>query len=144
MSAVIDHLHERGLKVVITGAPVDSERAINQHIIDRCKTPPIDLTGQLTLKDMAALSQRAKLFVGVDSAPMHIAAAVNTPTVALFGPSADTEWGPYGHGHQIIASDAHPCRPCRIDGCGGGKVSDCLTSLPASRVIAAIDRALDA
>jgi heptosyltransferase-3 len=82
------------------------------------------------------------MFVGVDSAPMHIAAAVGTPVVALFGPSDDVEWAPWGVAHRIVASGAHPCRPCRNDGCGGGKISECLTTLSVARVTAAIDAVL--
>ena len=91
----------------------------------------------MSLKELAALTQASKLFIGVDSAPMHIAAAVGTPTVALFGPSGDKQWGPWGVPFRVISSTQHPCRPCGIDGCGGGKVSDCLTSLSVDQVLAA-------
>jgi heptosyltransferase-3 len=47
-----------------------------------------NLAGALSLKELAALTAQARLFIGVDSAPMHIAAAVGTPAVAIFGPSA--------------------------------------------------------
>jgi heptosyltransferase-3 len=89
--------------------------------------------------ELAALSARAKLFIGVDSAPMHIAAAMRTPVVVLFGPSGELEWGPWGVAHRVVASNAHPCRPCGNDGCGGGKVSDCLVQLPLEAVLAAVD-----
>ena len=52
-------------------------------------------TGALSLPELAALTARARAFVGVDSAPMHIAAAMGTPAVALFGPSGEHEWGPW-------------------------------------------------
>jgi hypothetical protein len=93
-----------------------------------CGADTVDLSGQLTLKQLAALTGHAKLFVGVDSAPMHIAAAMGTPVVALFGPSGELEWGPWRVANRVIVSDAHPCRPCGNDGCGGGKVSECLTT----------------
>jgi heptosyltransferase-3 len=102
----------------------------------------VDLAGQLSLRELAALTARARLFVGVDSAPMHIAAAMGTPVVALFGPSGDLEWGPWGVAHRIVASDRHPCRPCGNDGCGGGKVSECLTTLSVERVQAAVNEML--
>jgi heptosyltransferase-3 len=102
----------------------------------------VNLTGQLSLKQLAALSARARIFVGVDSAPMHIAAAMRTPVVALFGPSGDQEWGPWQVPHRVVSSTHHPCRPCGFDGCGGGKVSDCLTSIPAARVLGAVTQLL--
>jgi heptosyltransferase-3 len=93
----------------------------------------------LSLKHLAALTARAKLFIGVDSAPMHMAAAMQTPVVALFGPSGELEWGPWHVPHRVVASNDHPCRPCGIDGCGGGKVSECLTRLPQEAVLSAVD-----
>ena len=76
----------------------------------------------------------ARAFAGVDSAPMHIAAAVGTPSVALFGPSSELAWGPWRTPHRVVVSGDFPCRPCGLDGCGGGKVSECLTTLPVERV----------
>ena len=110
----------------------------------RLQRPAFSLSGQLSLKELAALTQASKLFIGVDSAPMHIAAAVGTPTVALFGPSGDKQWGPWGVPARVIASIAHPCRPCGHDGCGGGKVSDCLTSFAVDDVLAAAQELLGA
>ena len=93
--------------------------------------------------ELAALTGQARLFVGVDSAPMHIAAAMGTPTVALFGPSGEVQWKPWMVAHRVVASGEHPCRPCGNDGCGGGKVSECLTLLPVAQVLTAIDSLLD-
>ena len=74
---------------------------------------------------------------------MHIASAVGTPVVAAFGPTSEVAWGPWRVPHRVVAS-SHPCRPCGQDGCGGGKVSECLTTLPVERVHAAIAELLDA
>lgn len=141
-AALIDALHARGERVVVTAAPATAERAMVERILAACQARPVDLSGQLTLKGLAALARHAKVFVGVDSAPMHIAAAMGTPVVALFGPSGDVEWAPWRTPHRIVASAEHPCRPCGNDGCGGGKVSECLTTIPAARVLAAIDDVL--
>ncbi len=135
-----------GSRVVITGAPDASERQLIDALM--AALPPgararvADLGGVLTLRELAALTQQARAFVGVDSAPMHIAAAMRTPVVALFGPSGETEWGPWQVTHRVVASTAHPCRPCGNDGCGGGKVSECLTTLPVARVRAALAEVL--
>lgn len=139
---LIDRLAAAGWPVVVTGAPQEEELDFVRQILRASTTRPVDLAGQLTLKETAALSARAALFVGVDSAPMHIAAAMGTPVVALFGPSSDIEWGPWMVPHRVVASERHPCRPCRIDGCGGGKVSDCLVSLEAQRVVQACSELL--
>ncbi len=133
-----------GHRVVVTGAPDAREKAIIHRILEHAGAPLAgltDLSGQLTLREMGALSARARLFFGVDSAPMHIAAAMGTPVVALFGPSGEHEWGPWMVPHRVVTS-AHPCRPCGNDGCGGGKVSECLTTLPVERVRSAINELL--
>ncbi len=137
MAATLDALAGQGLAVVLTAAPEDGERALCAAIAAAAKAPVIDLSGQLNLKELAALTARARLFVGVDSAPMHIAAAMGTPTVALFGPSGDIEWGPWRVPSRVVASQVHPCRPCGLDGCGGGKISECLSMLPEGEVIVA-------
>ena len=130
-----------GHRIVVTGAPDPRERAIVARILADAAVPVTDLCGQLTLRELAAVSARARIFVGVDSAPMHIAAAMGTPVVALFGPSGEKEWGPWRVPHRVVVS-AHPCRPCGNDGCGGGKVSECLTTLPVDAVHSAVNELL--
>lgn len=130
-----------GHRVVLTSAPDAKEKAIAARILEQAGPGIVDLSGQLTLREMGALTARARLFFGADSAPMHIAAAVGTPVVALFGPSSESVWGPWMVPHRVVTS-AHPCRPCGFDGCGGGKVSECLTTLPEERVRSAIHELL--
>lgn len=141
--SVVRELENRGWPVLLTAAPGEGEQRIVNAILASTGGAGISLAGALSLKEMAALSARAKLFIGVDSAPMHIAAAMETPVVALFGPSGERHWGPWANGlpaetpHRVVASERHSCRPCGIDGCGGGKVADCLVQLPAARVLEA-------
>jgi heptosyltransferase-3 len=141
MAALLDRIVASGMRVAITGASDPRERAFVAQILAACapqtRSGLIDLTGMLTLPELAALTARARIFVGVDSAPMHIAAAMQTPTLAFFGPSSEHIWGPWHVARRIIVSDAHPCRPCDLDGCGGGKVSECLTTLAVDNVHAA-------
>lgn len=140
-AALLRLLARDGHRLVVTAAPNAREQAIVGRILERAKVEVTDLSGQLTLREMAALTARARLFLGVDSAPMHIAAAMGTPVVALFGPSGEHEWGPWQVPHRVVASD-HPCRPCGNDGCGGSKVSECLVTLPVERVHSAINELL--
>ena len=141
-AGLIDRLAKEGRRIVLTGAADDRERALADAILaalpvdSRART--VDLLGQLTLRELAALTRSARAFVGVDSAPMHIAAAMQTPVVALFGPSGDIEWGPWRVPSRVIVSAEYPCRPCGNDGCGGGKISECLTTLPVARVYGAL------
>ena len=135
---LLRRLARDGHRVVVTAAPDAREKAIVGRILGLAGAAAIDLSGQLTLREMGALAARARLFFGVDSAPMHIAAAMGTPVVALFGPSDERVWGPWQVPHRVVTS-THPCRPCNNDGCGGGKVSECLTELAVDRVHAAVN-----
>ena len=138
-ATLIAALQAAGESVVLTAAPSDPELHFAARITARLKKPVVDLSGRLNLKQLAALTAQAKCFVGVDSVPMHIAAAMQTPTVVLFGPSGEFEWGPWQVPARVLTSD-HPCRPCGQDGCGNGKVSECLTSITVEQVFGAIQQ----
>jgi len=132
---LIDRL-ATGARVVLTAAPDPEEGSLIEEILSRTRSKPVNFAGRLSIKELGALTARAQLFVGVDSMPMHLAAAMGTPTVALFGPSGEQEWRPWRVAHRVVTSN-HPCRPCGNDGCGGGKVSECLTTLGVEEVWAA-------
>ena len=132
---LIDRL-STGARIVLTAAPDPQESSLVEEILSRTRSKPLNFAGGLSIKELGALTARARLFVGVDSMPMHLAAAMGTPTVALFGPSGEQEWRPWRVAHRVVSSN-HPCRPCGNDGCGGGKVSECLTTLGVEEVWAA-------
>ncbi|NNM50613.1 MAG: putative lipopolysaccharide heptosyltransferase III [Pseudomonadales bacterium] len=142
MAELINQLQERGWPVVLTAGPDREEMAMVAAILQGCTMPPsLNLAGQLSLPDLAALIAQARLFIGVDSAPMHMAAALNTPTVTLFGPSGDREWGPWmpPHRRRILTADPEqfPCRPCGLAGCADSRRSDCLEAIPGTSVLSA-------
>ena len=131
---LIDRLAADGHNVVLTSAP--DELDFIEEILKKTASKPVSLAGKLSIKELGALTARARLFIGVDSMPMHLAAAMGTPTVALFGPSGENEWGPWNVERRVVTT-THTCRPCGYDGCGGGKVSECLAYLPVEPVHAA-------
>ncbi|WP_207780124.1 putative lipopolysaccharide heptosyltransferase III [Pokkaliibacter plantistimulans] len=137
-SQLINRLSASGHQIVLTAAPSSDELKMIEQITSRLTMPIVNLSGQLRLQDLAVVVARARLFIGVDSVPMHIAAAQQTPCVTMFGPSGEVEWGPWQSPHQLITSDRHPCRPCGQDGCGNSKVSDCLEQLGLDRVVNAV------
>jgi heptosyltransferase-3 len=141
-ASLLDRLHDAGWPAVLTAAPSAAEMAMLGTIRGATRAPVVDLGGKLSLEELAALSARARLFIGVDSAPMHIAAAMATPVVALFGPTGEVTWGPWSRRARIVTSDAFPCRPCGRDGCGGGKLSECLATLPVEQVLRAAEELL--
>jgi len=146
MAKIIDFCEmELNAKVVLTAAPEKAELNKVYNIVKLCKSNPINLSGELSLKQTAALNKKAKLFIGVDTAIMHISAANDTPVLAFFGPSGANHWGPWdnnmtqssytqNNGFQIMGkhrvfSESRKCQPCGKDGCNGTKVSDCLMNL---------------
>jgi heptosyltransferase III len=141
MRGLLTRLLERGEQIVLTGAPTQEERAYLQELCAGLTNGVLNLGGQLSLKELAALVANAKLFVGVDSAPMHIAAAMGTPTVALFGPSSVLEWGPWQVPHRVVTQGLS-CQPCMRAGCGDSGLSDCLLTLSVERVERAVNELL--
>jgi heptosyltransferase III len=140
---LIDQLAERsGLLPVLTCAAEQRELDYLAALLPLLRTRYRDLSGVLTLKQVGALSAGARFFVGVDSAPMHMAAALDIPVLGLFGPSTAQEWGPWDNaleangylsqnglqhsGRHTVLQAGGKCVPCCRDGCNGSKVSDCL------------------
>lgn len=100
-----------GAKVVITGAPKDSE--LVQEVVKLSRTKPVNAAGQTTVKSLAAIMEKADLVVSSDSGPMHIAVSVKSKVVALFGPTSEAVTGPYGQGNYAVLKRDVGCRvPC--------------------------------
>ncbi len=156
MADVIDRIQgQYRAKVILTCSPDKREMDKANRIIELTKNKPIAFIGNIDLKKLGAISKRAKLFFGVDSAPMHIAAAVGAPVVTLFGPSGAFHWGPWENDyrqeseekpyskksgvqtfgrHSVIQRD-WDCIPCGKDGCEGSKISDCLEDIGVDEVM---------
>lgn len=94
----------------------------------------VDLTGQTDLKMLAALFERSRVTVSTDTGPMHLAAVVGSPVVALFGPTAPWRTGPFGEQHQVIRLNTS-CSPCFRRFCQDPR---CMTGIKSSEVIAAV------
>lgn len=155
---VVDWLGKRGYQVTLTAAPIDIELQRVDRIIYYCNSKPINLAGNLNLKQLAALSSLSDMFFGVDSAPMHIAASQNTPVIAVFGPSGSFNWGPWPNKHKsqhnpypslngvqrtgshIVIQQSWDCVPCGQDGCDGSKKSRCLDELTPEMIIPLIQQ----
>lgn len=133
---LIARLHQRGIPCVLVSGPDASELAYVQAILSKQPHGVVDLSGQLNLSELAALIGHARCFIGLDSVATHIAAAVGTASVVLFGPSNDRFWGPWQVPHRLVTSDLS-CRPCDMEGCANSKVSDCLQAITPDQVMAA-------
>ena len=151
MAKIIDFCEmELNAKVVLTAAPEKAELNKVYNIVKLCKSNPINLSGELSLKQTAALNKKAKLFIGVDTAIMHISAANDTPVLAFFGPTSPDTWGPWDNDldcatyhrrgglqingkHHVLSTTKH-CLPCNNHGCDDANISDCLMHLDDSTV----------
>ncbi len=111
---VADILSEQlNVAVVFTGS--GGEQAMIDTIISQMTKPAVALCGETDINQLAALYQRARVAIGPDSGPLHLAAAVGTPTVALFGPADPIEFAPWGdHRQHIVLTSEIECRPCRV------------------------------
>lgn len=179
MAEIITWLLREGMKVIVTSSPDKKEMEKAKKIlslvvvgespdsmaslVNQGESPQgsrlIDLCGKTTIKQLGAVSGAADLFFGVDSAPMHIAAAIGTPVVAIFGPSGAFNWGPWYNkisnfefrisnsmspyqkrngiqtfGIHTVIQKNWECIPCGKDGCKGSKISRCLTDISPEEV----------
>jgi predicted lipopolysaccharide heptosyltransferase III len=132
-----DHLaSDLGCQVLICGSR--EEQALAQRIHEAAKSRPINMAGRAPLKQFAAIAKRAMLFVGNDSGAMHIATAVGTPVVALFGPSNPAEWGPRGGPVEVIYKGLD-CRACFHPTCMRGE-ENCMKQISLGEVLAKVHR----
>jgi lipopolysaccharide heptosyltransferase II len=132
-AAVGDRLQQQvGVRVVVVGGVED--RPVGEAVMRAMRTAPIDLAGKTTMKELIALLRRLRLFITNDSGPMHLAAAVGTPVIALFGPTDPARTGPYGAGHTILRSGI-PCSPCFSRRCMNAVTMECMTVIHPQQVI---------
>jgi heptosyltransferase-3 len=128
-----------GIPVAVIGTAAERHRA--QQIVDHAGPGAINLASKTSLRTLTAVIARSRLLVGVDSAGGHIASAVGTPGVVIFGPGKHRVWAPLGEGQRVIYPDL-PCAPCDQKGCDGSGVSRCLEDLSVAQVWAVVAEAL--
>ncbi|GIX46475.1 MAG: heptosyltransferase [Candidatus Tectimicrobiota bacterium] len=129
-------------RFVLLGSP--AERPLAEAIVARCPEPVLDLVGRTPLADLPAYVQRCRLLVSNDTALVHVAAAVGTPVVVLYGPTAPAlGFFPYGVPWEE-ASVALPCRPCHPHGPRRCPLRHwrCMRELTAEQVAAKVQRLL--
>lgn len=130
-----DRIYDRGLVPVVTGGPGDGY--LLERLLQYAAVPPINLIGKTSLPQLAAIIRGARAFVGGDTGPMHLSAALNTPTVALMGPTDAERNGPYGEGHKVLLAN-RTCIGCWRRKCVKGV--DCLAAISVEAVSAALEQ----
>lgn len=129
-----------GCRVVVVGGQEEIARMANLLPLESTKDL-LNYVGRTTLSELAALLSLSRLHVGVDSAAPHIAAAVGTPTITLYGPSDWRDWAPVGEGHRVVHAGMD-CQPCYRRGCDDkGERSLCMVNLPVDKVYEAVRKA---
>jgi lipopolysaccharide heptosyltransferase I len=130
---------KNGVRFAIMGGQEDRElgAAITQAVPGQC----LDLTGQLSLPEMLEWIRLGELVVTNDTGPMHAAAALRKPVVALFGPTEPRRTGPYGQLDNVVKL-ALPCMPCLSPRCRNSTPMECLQTLPEAGVIEQVERHL--
>ena len=136
-----DYYSKRGLKVIFTSGPEKEEIGYLKKIEDNCNEPVLNLGGKTKLLELAALIDEAKFFLGLDSVSSHIAAAMNTPSVTLFGPSVSRNWKPWSE-RSIIIERTGKEEKCPKHYPLGGKFERCLCYIHPTKVIESVDKAL--
>lgn len=131
-----DVLNRKYGKVLLVGSSADL--SIVEDIANRMETKPIFATGKTSLQELAALLARCNLVISNDSGPVHVAAAVGTPTITIFGPSDDTKYRPLGEKHQIVKTEID-CRPCGKHQCPLGH-HQCMTKIKVDEIINVIEK----
>jgi heptosyltransferase III len=150
-------LEEKGIRTVLTGSSDPDELAYVGQLFRTMPSGTVNMSGKLSLAESAYIISRAKYYVGPDTALTHMAAALGTPTVALFGPSNPVKWGPWPEGYAedrnpykmrgtqrvnnvVLLQGEGECVPCMEEGCErhNASLSDCLQNLPTSSVIDAL------
>jgi heptosyltransferase-3 len=162
---LITWLVSQGWQVVLSASSAKQDLQLNQEILslldESTRQKVIDTAGKLSIPQAASLIRGALLYVGVDTSITHLAAACNTKTIALFGPTPPTNFGPWPNGfigtepyvlrartqtngYITILQGPGECVPCRKAGCDDhpNSLSECLDLLEPAQVITAIEQAL--
>jgi predicted lipopolysaccharide heptosyltransferase III len=130
---------ELGVPVVFAGGQKDLEDI--RSIVSRMQTQVYSLAGKTTILEMAALFKRATLFIGNDSGPGHLAAAVGAPVISLFGPTDPNVWRPWGREHVVISKQVS-CSPCADTDCDKGK-ENCMERISVEDVLHSVCQFLE-
>ena len=138
-AATIDLIQrELCMPVVISGGEKELDDVI--AISSMMTTPVYSIAGRTSILDLAALLQKAALFIGNDSGPTHIAAASGTKVIALFGPTSPAVWRPWGDGHTVIYRQVE-CSPCGRIHCNLDKET-CMEKISIAEVFSAVCQCL--
>ncbi len=142
---VLAALQASGFRAVLTGSAAEAPTLA--EIAGSLDPAPTVLAGRTSLGELAAVFERCAIVLGGDSGPLHLAAAIGTPTLRLYGPTNRRVFGPWGDpGHQVAVQAQLPCQPCGnivAPPCGATATPACLRVISAADVRDGVLRMLD-
>ena len=159
---LVQWLDSRGIRTVLSGSEEPKELSYVSHVFSFLPNSAVNVSGNFSLSEVAFITSHALVYVGPDTAITHMAAALGVPTIALYGPTNPVKWGPWPIHHichrnpyvmrgsqtvgnvVLVQGEGH-CVPCHEEGCDRNinSLSDCLQNLPATKVIEAVQMAVD-
>ena len=137
---IIDYLASRGMYSVVVATP--KEKNIVKELTENSKASFQSFTN-LSLWQIKALASKSKIFIGNDSGIAHIAAAVETPSVVIFGSSNINHWRPWTNAPNEIVFNKMPCQPCAGYFCNEFENAECIKNVSVENVAGAIERVLE-
>jgi heptosyltransferase-3 len=137
-AAVAEQLLAHGYQVVMTGAPTAEQVAQLESVRAAAKRELAALSS-LSIGELTALIAESALFVGNDSGPAHMAAALRVPLVVLFGPASSVRWRPWRARAELV-QNYFPCNPCAMYTCTAFAEPECIRSISVEQVLRAIDK----
>jgi lipopolysaccharide heptosyltransferase II len=138
-AGLITALGKKKASIVVTGSPQDQE-PVKEIMRQVGGSPPVlNLVGKTSLRELAGIFALSDLVLTPDTGPMHLAAAVKAPLIALFGPTAPWRTGPYGNHHSVLRKGL-PCSPCFKKKCD---TLECMNSITVDEVLAAVEKKLN-
>ena len=140
--SLIAYLQLKNVQVILTSGSDEKEIKYLHDIEEMSLGKVVNLGGKTNMLESAEIIKGASIFVGLDSVASHIAAAVNTPSVVLFGPSNHVNWKPWSDKSEIISRSSHEDY-CNIHGDKEGKLGLCLCYIMPDRVIKLVDKILE-
>ncbi len=127
---------ESGINVMVIGGKEDLPLAEKIAAFSRSRL--LLLTGKTTLSELGSILKRCDLLVSGDTGPMHLASAVGTRVVALFGAADPVRTGPVGEGDRVIQSATVACVPCRSRNCANPRYLECMEKIAVDEVYEAV------
>ena len=159
---LVQWLDSRGIRAVLSGSEEPKELDYVNHVFSLLPSSAVNVSGNLSLSEVAFITSHALVYVGPDTAITHMAAALGVPTIALYGPTNPVKWGPWPKhhvcrynpyvmrgsqtvGNVVLIQGEGDCVPCHEEGCDRNinSLSDCLQNLPATKVIEAVQIVVD-